>query len=168
MLFGDCLKQARDCFSHGRIRVVGQIDSRLAHSHHQRFTASWVAKSSRVGFAPAFSGQYFVIASRIVMRRQFPCDQSISVALPILSSSRPSHLSPPARSDAWVSVHDPEIIRVSLVSSSMVNSGFHRQPDPFIAEVAIDLIHAIESAHRQPLQIKFRRNAEEQSMSSVL
>ncbi len=44
----------------------------------------------------------------------------------------------------------------------MVNSGFHRHPRALVAEVAIDFVHAIESAHRQPLQIKLGRDAQKQ------
>ena len=34
--------------------------------------------------------------------------------------------------------------------------------DAFIAEIAIDLVDAIEPAHHEPLQIKLRRNAQVQ------
>ena len=34
--------------------------------------------------------------------------------------------------------------------------------DAFIAEVAIDLVDAIEAAYDQPFQIQFRRNPEEE------
>ena len=42
----------------------------------------------------------------------------------------------------------------------MVNSGFQRHPETFVAEVAVDLIDAVESAHDQPLQIKLGGDAE--------
>ena len=42
-----------------------------------------------------------------------------------------------------------------------MNSGFQRHPETFVAEVAIDLVDAIEPADDQPLQIKFGRDAQE-------
>ncbi len=44
----------------------------------------------------------------------------------------------------------------------MVNSGFQRQPETFVAKVAVDFVDAIEAADSQPLEIKLRSDAQVQ------
>ncbi len=59
-------------------------------------------------------------------------------------------------------IQDAEIIRVRLVRLEHRELRIPSPPQPFVAEVAVDLIHAIESAHRQPFQIKFWSDAQKQ------
>ncbi len=59
-------------------------------------------------------------------------------------------------------IHHALVVGVGLIE---LQHGELRIPAPaqaLVAEVAIDFIHAIESAHHQPLQIKFRRDAQVQ------
>ena len=44
----------------------------------------------------------------------------------------------------------------------MVNSGLCWVETPFVAEVAVDLVDALQAADHQALQVKFRRDAQEQ------
>src|ERR1019366_6016954 len=58
------------------------------------------------------------------------------------------------------SVEDAEILRVGLIRLEHGELGIPSPSEALIAEVAIDFIYAIESAHCQPLQIKFGSNSE--------
>ena len=59
-------------------------------------------------------------------------------------------------------VENAEIIGVSLIRLQHRELRIPSPTQPLVAEVAIDLIHAIESAHRQPFQIKFGSDAQKQ------
>ncbi len=53
-------------------------------------------------------------------------------------------------------------VRVGLVELEHGELGIVMRRDAFIAEIAIDLVDAIESTDDQPFQIQFRRNSQEE------
>ena len=56
-------------------------------------------------------------------------------------------------------LHQIPIIAVRLIKLQHRELGIVLRADPFIAEIAVDLIHAVEATDHQPLQIQLRRNA---------
>ena len=52
-------------------------------------------------------------------------------------------------------IHDALIVGVGLIGLEHGELGIPAPSQAFVAEVAVDLVDAIESAHHQPLQIKF-------------
>ena len=56
----------------------------------------------------------------------------------------------------------PAIVRVRLVKLQHRELGIVVRGEPFVAEVAVDLVDALQPAHHQPLQIQLRRDAQVQ------
>ncbi len=52
------------------------------------------------------------------------------------------------------------VVGVGLVELEHGELGIVLRRDAFIAEVAVDLIHALQAAYHQPLEIQLRRNAQ--------
>src|SRR5450759_3033657 len=59
-------------------------------------------------------------------------------------------------------IDQPAIVRVRLVELQHGELGVVMCREPFVAEVAVDLVHPVHAAHHQPLQIEFRRDAQVQ------
>ncbi len=56
--------------------------------------------------------------------------------------------------------HQVAVIAISLIELEHGELGIVLGGDPFIAEIAVDLVHAVEPADHQSLQIKLRGNAQ--------
>ena len=59
-------------------------------------------------------------------------------------------------------VHYAAIVGISLVELEHGELRIPPPPQPFVAEVAIDFVHPVKSAHGQSLQIQLRRDAQKQ------
>ena len=55
-------------------------------------------------------------------------------------------------------IHQAAIVRVGLVELQHGELGVVVRGEPFVAEVAIDLVDALQAAHHQPLQVQLRRD----------
>ena len=55
-------------------------------------------------------------------------------------------------------IHHAEVIRVGLIKLQHREFGIVVRRDPLIAEIAVDLVDALQAAHHQALQIQFRRD----------
>src|ERR1700677_3016727 len=106
------------------------------------------ASSDAFGAGAAAPGQNLQMASRIVRRSK--CPKSIS------SSPNFTFLLP----QIFRQVHQLRLVAISLVKLQHGEFGLVNRVDSFVAEISVDLVHAIQPANNQPLQIKFRRDAQ--------
>src|SRR5690606_12007219 len=63
--------------------------------------------------------------------------------------------------DLFGEVHQPAVVRVGCVELHHGEFGVVPGADAFVAEVAVDLEHALEAAHDQALQVELGRDAQE-------
>jgi len=147
-------------------RVVPQTNSCRSRHCYQRFHRSARREIVALRLRARFSGQKWTMASASSSAASSHAT-SRSRARPISSSSRPSHLSP-LLNRCLRRLHDAEIIGVGLIRFEHGELGIPSPSQALVAEVAVDLIDAIKSAHCQALQIKFGSDAQKQILSSVL
>ena len=134
-----------------------------------------LVKSDVVGGSPYSFGQDFWIASCMVSSSHFarsiglPDSSSRGSGFPVsLSTSPEGMIVVPFTSFAtkmissFVNSISSTIVGVRLIKLQHRELGIVLRRDALIAEVAIDLVDAIESADHQPLEIQLRRDAQEQ------
>ena len=76
-----------------------------------------------------------------------------------LADGSPVHVFRGLRDHLLREIHNALVIGVSLVCLEHGELGIPAAAEPLVPEVAVDLIHAIQPADDQPLQIKFGRDA---------
>ena len=64
------------------------------------------------------------------------------------------------REQLFGEVHQAAVIGVGLVELQHGELGVVVRGEPFVAEVAVDFVDALEAAHHQPLQVQLRRDAQ--------
>ena len=117
------------------------------------------SNADSAGLAPASSGQYSRIASRIVSR----CHLPRSMVLPLNSTTVVPFTCRRHKLDhVFGELHQVVVVRIGLVELEHGEFGIVLGADALVAEIAIDLVHAIEPADHQPLQIELRRDAQKQ------
>ena len=57
-------------------------------------------------------------------------------------------------------IHQAAIIGVGLVELQHGELGIVMRGEALVAEIAVDLVDALQAAHHQPLQVKLRRDAQ--------
>ncbi len=80
----------------------------------------------------------------------------------VLDAARAEHRIAQPLAHALDQVHEVAVVGVRLVQLEHRELGIVPRRDAFVAEVAVDLVHALEAADDQPLQVQLRRDAQVQ------
>ena len=83
----------------------------------------------------------------------------VSLAL-VLDAARTEHRVGEPLEHALDEVHEIAVVGVRLVELEHRELGVVPRRQPLVAEIAVDLVHALEAADDQPLEIELRRDAQ--------
>ena len=86
----------------------------------------------------------------------------IDFALAVFHGGGAEHFPRALRHQIFDEVHHRVIVGVGLIQFDHREFGIVRGVDAFVAEIAVDFVHPVQPADQQPLQVRFRGNAEEQ------
>jgi hypothetical protein len=161
VLFGHRLKNTGNRFARWLVRIVSDVDASITHTHHQILHGLVCREIADNGLGSCLlrpkmhNGLAHGHASPIRTR---PVDFVIApLRLRSAGDVFDCLLDRPL-----CRIHDAEIVGVRLIRLEHCELRIPPPAQALVAEIAVDFVHAIESADRQPLQIQLGRDAQEQ------
>ena len=94
-------------------------------------------------------------------RTRFPRRRELYGDAVVLEAGRPHHLARHLADHRLRELHHVLVVREREVQLEHGELGVVRAVDPLVAEVVSDLVHAVEVAHDEPLQVQLVRDAQE-------
>ena len=150
--FGGFLEQMQLQRTHARVPVLGPVYAApLEHPDHAFARGEFGARNLGVESA-----------DRLGDRQARKRPGEVHDMLAIGDLQRPEHVLRHGAKQHLGEVHEVAVVAVSLVEFHHRELGIVARGNALVPEVAVDLEHALESAHHQALEVEFRRDAQVQ------